>query len=151
MVTLPAHSLWLIGGMLCLALGTLIPEPSIPALGIAAIITAIATIGVPSPLAQMILWGVLSFTLASFMRSLMPKEAKTLKHDTEAWVRTAIPAGGMGLVIYEGTLWQACCQLPDVAIAIQQRVYVVGRQRNTLLVIPANYPDLNISDRLPSS
>jgi membrane protein implicated in regulation of membrane protease activity len=137
--------------MLCLALGSLIPEPSIPALGIAAIITAIAALSIPSPLAQMILWGVLSFTLANFMRSLMPKEAKTLKHDTEAWARTAIPAGGVGRVIYEGTLWQACCQLPDVAIAPQQRVYVVGRQRNTLIVIPTDYPDLNISDRLPSS
>ncbi len=84
MVTLPAHTLWLIGGMLCLGLGALIPEPSIPALGIAAIITAIAAIYVPSPLGQMILWGVLSLTLASLMRWLMPKEAKTLKHDTEA-------------------------------------------------------------------
>jgi len=135
--------------MLCLGLGILIPEPSIPALGIAAIITAIAAIYVPFPLVQMILWGVLSLTLASLMRWLMPKEAKTLKHDTEAWVRTAIPPGGMGHVIYEGTLWQACCQLPDVAIASQQRVYVVGRERNTLLVIPTNYSDLNISDRWP--
>lgn len=132
--------------MLCLAISTLIPEPSIPALGIAAIITAIAALRVPSPLAQMVLWGVLSFTLASLMRSLMPKEAKTLAHDTEAWVRTTIPANGMGRVIYEGTLWQARCQLPDVAIAPQQQVYVVGRQGNTLFVIPANYSDLDISD-----
>ena len=133
--------------MLCLALGTLIPEPSIPALGIAAIITAIAALRVPSHLAQMILWGVLSLSLASFMRSLMPKEAKSLKHDTDAWVRTPIPANGMGRVIYEGTLWQARCQLPDIAIAPQQRVYVVDRQGNTLFVVPANYLDLNISDR----
>jgi len=137
--------------MLCLGLGALIPEPSIPALGIAAIFTAIAALIIPSPLAQMLLWGVLSLTLASFMRSLMPKEAKTLKHDTEAWVRNAIPVGGMGHVIYEGTLWQACCQLPDVAIASQQRVYVVGRERNTLLVIPTNYLELNISDRRPQA
>ena len=135
--------------MLCLALGTLIPEPSIPALGIAAIITAIAALSIPSPWAQMILWGVLSLSLSSLMRSLMPKEAKSLKHDTEAWVRTTIPANGIGRVIYEGTLWQARCQVPDIAIGPQQRVYVVDRQGNTLFVIPANYPDLNISDSPP--
>lgn len=135
--------------MFCLALGTLIPEPSIPALGIAAIITAIAAFQVPSPLAQMILWGVLSLSLSSLMRSLMPKEAKTLKHDTDAWVKSGIPANGVGSVIYEGALWQARCQLPDVAIAPQQRVYVVDRQGNTLFVIPTNYLDLNISDSTP--
>ena len=145
-MAIPAHTLWLLGGMLCLALGMLIPEPSIPALGIAAIITAIAALNVPSALAQMLLWGVLSLTLASFMRWLMPKEAKTLKHDTEAWVRTAIPVAGVGRVIYEGALWQARCQMQDVAIAPQQRVYVVGREGTTLLVIPTNYLDLHMSE-----
>jgi membrane protein implicated in regulation of membrane protease activity len=132
--------------MLCLALGMLIPEPSIPALGIAAIITAIAALNIPSALAQMLLWGVLSLTLASLMRWLMPKEAKTLKHDTEAWVRTVIPVAGVGRVIYEGALWQARCQMQDVAIAPQQRVYVVGREGTTLLVIPTNYLDLHMSE-----
>jgi membrane protein implicated in regulation of membrane protease activity len=134
--------------MLCLGLGALIPEPSVPALGIAAILTAIAALVISSPLAQMLLWGVLSLVLASFMRSLMPKAAKTLEHDTEAWVRATIPVDGVGRVLYEGSLWQARCQVQDVAITPQQRVYVVGREGNTLLVVPMNYLDLNISDRL---
>ena len=55
---------------------------------------------------------------------------------TEARTLTAIPPGRSGRVMYEGSSWQACCSDTEVAIASDERVVVVGRQGNTLIVLP---------------
>lgn len=136
MVYLPTHTWWLLSGFACLALGLVIPEPGLPAMGLAAMITAIAALSIPSPPLQMLLWGGLSIVLSLLMKAMVPKESKQLSKSTEARVVTTIPPGGLGQVLYEGSLWKAHCHVTDMAIAPEQTVYVVGRRGTTLVVVP---------------
>lgn len=132
----PAEVLWLLVGLGCLGVSLVAFEPTIAAIGIAALITAIAAMTVqPVPL-QVMIWAVLSIALALVLRGLVPKESQELRSPEEAEVSVAIPPGGEGEVTYEGSYWTARCQISDVAIAAGQTVHVVGRQGNTLIVLP---------------
>jgi membrane protein implicated in regulation of membrane protease activity len=126
----------------------LIAEPTLSALGIAAIITAIAALTVNNLAIQALIWGVLSVSLAVVFRGFVPKESKDLMPAVEAEVSQTIPKGGVGEVSYEGSYWSARCQISDVAIAIGQIVHVVGRQGNTLIVLPTSFPEDHVSDRI---
>jgi membrane protein implicated in regulation of membrane protease activity len=133
--------------MFCLFLNLLVFEPTIAALGIAAIITAIAALSINSFGIQLLIWSILSVALAVILRGMVPRESHDLDPPTKAEVSVSIPRGGMGEVAYEGTLWSARCQVSDVAIAAGQTVYVVGRQDNTLLVMPTPYAGSNAVNR----
>jgi membrane protein implicated in regulation of membrane protease activity len=133
--------------MFCLFLNLLVFEPTIAALGIAAIITAIAALSINSFGIQLLIWSILSVALAVILRGMVPRESRDLDPPTKAEVSVSIPRGGMGEVAYEGTLWSARCQVSDVAIAAGQTVYVVGRQDNTLLVMPTPYAGSNAVNR----
>lgn len=141
------HLVWLVLGMVLLAVSLLVFEPIIAALGFAAIITAIAALSVKSFSTQLLLWGILSTSLAIVMRGMVPKVSKELEPPSEGDVSMTIPRGGLGEVEYEGTTWSARCQLSDVAITAGQRVHVVGRQGNTLIVLPMTFPDEPMRDR----
>lgn len=133
--------------MFCLFLNLLVFEPTIAALGIAAIITAIAALSINSFGIQLLIWSILSVALAVILRGMVPRESHDLDPPTKAEVSVSIPRGGLGEVAYEGTLWSARCQVSDVAIAAGQTVYVVGRQDNTLLVMPTPYAGSNAVNR----
>lgn len=143
----PPHILWLLGGLLGLGLSLFIGEPSVAALGFAAILTAIAALSVSDLAIQMLLWGVLAIALALIMQGLVPTRTTELDSPQEADVSQAIPAGGEGEVAYEGSFWRARCQVSDLEIALGQRVHVVDRQGNTLIVLPATFPEANVVDR----
>lgn len=135
--TQPTYILWLFGGLAALGVSAIAFEPTIAALGIAAIITAIAALSISNLSIQLLVWAVLSVTMALILRSLVPTEtAPGLEEATEAIVCIDISKGGVGEVSYEGSFWSARCQVSDVAIAAGQPVYVVGRQGNTLIVMP---------------
>lgn len=144
----PSYLLWLAAGIFCLFLNLLVFEPTIAALGIAAIITAIAALTIKSFGIQLLIWSILSVALAILLRGMVPRESHDLDPPTEAEVSVSIPQGGLGEVAYEGTLWTARCQISDVAIAAGQTVYVVGRQDNTLLVMPAPYAGNQVVNRI---
>lgn len=147
-VNQPAHILWLIFGLGCLGISLLAFEPTVAALGLAAVITAIVALSVQQFGVQLLLWGILSTALAIVMRGLVPKESPDLKPSDEAEVSLTIPPGGEGEVSYEGSLWSARCQISDTAIAAGQLVYVVGRHGNTLIVLPIRYPDEQVFDQM---
>ncbi len=142
----PAHTLWLLSGLCFLGLEMLVGEPSIAALGLAAIITAVVALSVKTVSTQILIWGILAIALSVLFRGMMPNESKDLSHPTEALVAASIPPGGVGQVTYEGTIWMARCQISDVAIASGQTVHVVGRQANTLIVLPTVFPDSEFPD-----
>lgn len=96
---------------------------------------------------QLLLWGVLAVALAVVMQGMVPREAKDLTPSKEAEVSEPIPSGGVGMVAYQGSLWNARCQISDVAIAAGETVNVVGRHGNTLIVLPATFPDSHIYDQ----
>ncbi len=135
------HILWLVGGFVFLGLGVVIGEPVAAALGLAAIITAIAALSVPSILMQLLIWGVLSIALSVVLRGMVPKKSKDLRGNIDAIVSETIPKGGLGVVSYEGAIWKARCQISDITVTPGQTVQVVGRQGNTLLVMPTTFAD----------
>ncbi|MBD2459759.1 NfeD family protein [Oscillatoria sp. FACHB-1407] len=137
----PAYILWLLAGLMFLGIAMLAFEPTIVAFGFAAIITGIAAISVREFSIQLLIWGVLSVSLAIVLRGFVPRHSKDLGPVTQASVSQTIPPGGVGEVTYEGSYWTARCQISDVAIAVGQIVQVVGRQGNTLIVLPTQSPN----------
>lgn len=137
----PSHNLWLFGGLIGLAFGMAVGEPGIAAVGLAAIITAVAAITIPQLVIQLIIWVTLSVALAIVMRGMVPKESTDLAPSTEAEVVMDIAPGYAGEVTYQGSLWKARCQVSDIAIPSGELVQVVGRKGNTLIVVPTRLLD----------
>jgi membrane protein implicated in regulation of membrane protease activity len=137
----PGFTAWIILGFIFLLLGLTVGEPTAASLGIAAIITAIAALTIPSVSLQVVLWGVLSIALTIVLRGMVPTPTRDGQPDTQAVVSEAIPQAGVGWVSYEGALWKARCQISDIAINSGQTVQVVGRQGLTLIVLPMEFPD----------
>ncbi|MDV3353417.1 NfeD family protein [Leptothoe sp. ISB3NOV94-8A] len=108
------------------------------ALGVSAIAVGVLVMLLPIAFSwQVALWMVLSMLLFWALRRFSPRrQPPALMDSTEARTITSIPAGQSGRVIYEGNSWPACCSDQDVAIATNQTVIVVGRQGNTLIVMP---------------
>jgi membrane protein implicated in regulation of membrane protease activity len=127
---------WLIGGLVMLGFSLLVPEPTIVAFGFSALVTAIVAMSIPLLPKQLLIWGVLSVGFILILRGLVPRNSKALEPSRYARVCEAIPPGGTGHVHYEGAVWQARCQISDEAIAPEATVSVVGRQGNTLVVLP---------------
>lgn len=137
----PGFTAWIVLGFIFLLLGVTVGEPTAASLGIAAIITAIVALTVSSLSLQIVIWGVLSIALTIVLRGMVPTPTRDTQANTQAIVSDTIPKGGVGWVSYEGALWKARCQLPDVAIAAGQTVQVLGRQGLTLIVLPSDFDD----------
>ncbi|MBE7380220.1 MAG: NfeD family protein [Leptolyngbya sp. SIO1E4] len=127
---------WLVGGLILLGFSLLVPRPTIVSLGFAGMITALVALSVPLFPSQLLIWGVLSGGFTLILRGLVPQESKALEPARYARVCEPIVPGGIGHVHYEGAIWQARCQISDVAIASDLSVVVVERQGNTLIVLP---------------
>ncbi len=131
--------LWLIAGVILCVMEFTLPTAYIEfTMGLSAMLVALLALVVPSFGLQVAVWMLLSVVLTIAMRQLMPtpKAAKTIEDAKEAKTLTEIPPGQTGRVLYEGSSWQARCEDHEVAIAPEQPVYVVGRQGNTLLILP---------------
>ncbi|MEM6519393.1 MAG: NfeD family protein [Cyanobacteria bacterium P01_C01_bin.70] len=127
---------WLVGSCLLLCLSWLVPNPVTAAFGLAGLVTALVAISIPQLPNQLLIWGLLSAAFTLIMRGLLPKESQELAAARHARVCEAIVPGQVGHVHYEGAIWQARCQISDVAIAPPAQVTVVERQGNTLVVLP---------------
>lgn len=136
-----SFTLWIIVGFIFLLLGMTVGEPTAASLGVAAIITAIASLTVSSVSVQLILWGILSIALTIVLRGMVPTPTQETAPETHAVVSETIPKGGTGWVSYEGALWKARCQISDISITAEQTVQVVGRQGLTLIVLPMEFPE----------
>ncbi|NEQ26166.1 MAG: NfeD family protein [Microcoleus sp. SIO2G3] len=147
LVSQPPQVVWLFVGLIFLLLSIVIPEVSIAALGLAALLTAIVSRAYPSVLIQIIVWGILAVALALIFRGLVPRRSKQLDPPAFAEVSETIPAGGTGEVSYAGSLWRARCQISDVELRSGEVVHVVSRQGNTLMVLPATFHDQPVVDR----
>lgn len=88
---------------------------------------------------QIIYWMGLSTTCVIWVRPMLLRKKKFTHLDaTEAQTLTEILPGQTGQVLYEGCLWQARTEGYQGAIASHQRVYVVRREGNILIVLPEN-------------
>lgn len=133
--------LWAIAGAILCLMELFVPTAFIEfMMGLSALIVAVISLFIPSFSLQMVLWLVFSVLLViASRRFLSPKRSlQTLGDDTEGRTLTAIEPGETGRVLYEGNSWSARCSDETMAIASQEKVYIVGRQGNTLIVIPQN-------------
>ncbi len=88
---------------------------------------------------QIAYWMGLSTACVIWIRPMLLKKKKNTALDaTEAQTLTEILPGQTGQVMYEGCLWQARTEGYQGAIASHQRVYVVRREGNMLIVLPEN-------------
>jgi membrane protein implicated in regulation of membrane protease activity len=91
------------------------------------------------PRLQIAYWMGLSTACVIWIRPMFLKKKKfTVPDATEARTLTEILPGQTGQVLYEGCLWQACTEGYKEAIAPNQKVYVVRREGNILIVLPEN-------------
>lgn len=136
----PVH-VWIVAGSLLCLLEVIFPVDFVAVvMGLSAVITAAVAVVVPSFTVQAALWLILSVLLMALSRRFLPvgRRKSILKDAAEGQCLSAIAPGRTGRVRYEGNSWRAECQDPEVAIAEGEKVYIVGRQGNTLLVYPVN-------------
>lgn len=137
-MTLPF--LWLIAGIALCALELVFPTAFIElTMGMSAIVVAVLAQFIPQIGIQVGIWLVLSISLTILLRRFLPKARnRTIEDSKEAKTLTGILPGETGRVLYEGNSWQARCADEEMAIAANQKVYVVERRGTTLMVMPEN-------------
>ncbi|MDA0266812.1 MAG: NfeD family protein [Cyanobacteria bacterium] len=129
---------WLMAGVVLCLMELFLPTAFVEAtLGISALLVSVFALFIPQVSIQIGLWLVFSVLTVLALRRFLPKRTPyTLAASTEARTITSILPGETGRVLYEGNSWQARCEDYQAEIAVHQRVIVVGRQGNTLLVMP---------------
>ncbi|MBD2101203.1 NfeD family protein [Leptolyngbya sp. FACHB-261] len=136
---------WLALGVVLLFVELAIPIPTAFiafAAGLSALLVALLTLVMANVAVQVVVWLLLSVLFVWLSRLLIPKESALLKDATEAVTLTEIPAGRAGRVRYEGSSWSARCDDPGLAIAPDQKVYVIARRGTTLVVLPSQLVEL---------
>ena len=128
------------GGILC-SMELIFPTAFVSfMMGIAAFLVAVVSLFLPQYTLLMGLWLLFSTVLIILSRRLFaPKRKSSITgDDAEATAIGGIPAGSVGRVLYEGNSWRAKCADSTRDIAPSEAVYVVGKQGNTLIVLPIN-------------
>jgi membrane protein implicated in regulation of membrane protease activity len=137
-MTLPV--LWLMAGLALCVLEFVVPTAFVElTMGISAIGVAALALFVPQLGIQVAVWLALSITLTLLSRRFLPQPRnRTIEDSQEAKTLTGISPGEVGRVLYEGNSWQARCADDELAIAANQKVYIVERRGTTLIVMPQN-------------
>ncbi len=86
---------------------------------------------------QIVYWMGVSLASIIWVRPGLTKQKKFVIPDaTEAKTISEILPGKTGRVLYEGCYWKACCVDKQMAIAPNQKVSVLRREANTLIISP---------------
>lgn len=86
---------------------------------------------------QILYWMGVALALVIWVRPMFFRWKRPVQLDAEeAETLTELQPGQIGRVLYEGSLWQACCENYAGPIAPHQKVYVLRREGNTLIVAP---------------
>lgn len=135
---LSAPILWLTAGIILCLMELIFPTAFVElTMGVSALVVGCIAWFVPSITVQVVLWLLLAIGFSVVLRRLLPKRSHASIEDAkEAKTLTEISPGETGRVLYEGNSWQARCEDERLAIAPNQRVYVVARRGTTLIVIP---------------
>jgi membrane protein implicated in regulation of membrane protease activity len=132
---------WLIAGAILCLMELIFPSAFVEfMMGIAALLVAAVSLVLPNHTLLVALWLIFSTVLIILSRRFFtPKRRITELGDaSEGETITAIAPGSTGRVLYEGNSWRAKCADPLTAIAPNQKIYVVGKEGNTLIVLPEN-------------
>jgi membrane protein implicated in regulation of membrane protease activity len=128
--------IWLlVGGGLCLT-EMILPTAFVAfVMGLSALVVA-ATTGILPLNLQIALWVGLSLLLVTLSRRFVRRKAGLKLDANHAETLTEILPGKSGRVLYEGNSWAARCDDPQLTIAPQQKVYIIGRQGTMLIIEP---------------
>jgi membrane protein implicated in regulation of membrane protease activity len=131
---------WLIiGSSLCL-LELLVPTAfTAVCMGVSAMLVALVALVLPSWFALQIgIWMVLSCGLVILgYRINQQRSSHKIQAATEAEALTAMMPNQTGRVLYEGASWRAkCADGVDVSIEPHDKLQVVDREGNVLIVMP---------------
>ncbi|MGF1514849.1 MAG: NfeD family protein [Elainellaceae cyanobacterium] len=134
----PNFLFWLVVGVTLCVMEVAVPTAFVEfTLGLSALIVALFSLVVPQLPLQIALFLASSVGLTLLVRRMMPKrKARTIEDAAQGRALTAISPGTAGRILYEGSSWQARCDDPEMAIALNESVYIVSRQGNTLFVLP---------------
>lgn len=129
---------WLVAGSILCLLELVLPTAFVAFLmGLSAFVVALVASILPQFSLQVVLWLVLSTALVVVSRRFLPHPKASKSLDArEARTLTEIPVGETGRVLYEGNSWSARCEDEAEAIAANQKVFVVRREGNVLVVMP---------------
>jgi len=131
--------LWILAGSILCLIEVFVPVGFVAVMmGLSAIITAGFALLVPNFALQAVCWLSLSVILIAVSRRFVHRRPSplVLKDASEGKMLSELPPGQSGRVLYEGNSWRAECEDPHQAIAVDEKVYIVGRRGNTLLVYP---------------
>lgn len=131
--------LWLLIGVALCAIELVLPTAFVSfAMGISAVVVAIAVPILPHLGLQVFVWLALSTACVLLSRRLIPAPQRhsKIRDATVAETLTEITAGKEGRVLYEGNSWRAKCADEKLSILPHQKVYVVSREGTTLIVMP---------------
>lgn len=133
--------IWLIAGAILCLMEWIFPSAFIEfMLGISALLVALVSLVLPQFSLQVVLWLLFSTVLVLLSRRFFKPRRRAYIIDSaeEGETLSAIPPGRSGRVLYEGNSWRARCEDDEQVIAPNQKVYVLGREGNTLIVVSAN-------------
>lgn len=138
MPLLSSSMFWLVAGSILCLLELVLPTAFVAFLmGLSAFVVALVASILPQFSLQVVLWLVLSTMLVVVSRRFLPHPKASKSLDArEARTLTEIPVGETGRVLYEGNSWSARCEDEAEAIAPNQKVFVVRREGNVLVVMP---------------
>ncbi|MGE5658065.1 MAG: NfeD family protein [Actinomycetota bacterium] len=86
---------------------------------------------------QIFYWMGIALALSIWIRPIfIPRKKFVIPEATEAITLSEILPGETGMVVYEGVSWKARNEDSQGAVAPRQKVYVLRREGNTLIVVP---------------
>jgi membrane protein implicated in regulation of membrane protease activity len=134
--------LWLGLGVLFCLMELFLPTAFVElAMGLASFAAALVSLVIPELSIQIFFWMVFALVFLFSLKRFVPKkDSYLLAEATEAQTLTSIEPGKTGRVLFEGNSWQARCE-GDFLIPAHSKALVVGRQGNTLLVLPEDFQD----------
>jgi membrane protein implicated in regulation of membrane protease activity len=138
-MSLSPSALWLIAGIVLCSIEAVVPTAFTAfVMGISAFLVALVALLLPSKVGlQIFLWMVFSTIFVFISHRLISKrKVRAILDATEAQTLTEILPGQTGRVLYEGNSWRARCGETTCAIESDRKVYVVGREGTTLIVMP---------------
>jgi membrane protein implicated in regulation of membrane protease activity len=145
-IEISPSGLWLIvGAGLCL-LELFVPTAFIAVcMGMSALLVSLLALVLPSAFGLQILVWLLGTcgSIAIGYRLNKQRTASTIRSATEAEALTAMMPNQTGRVLYEGSSWRARCVEGAEPVAPQDKLYVVGREGNLLIVMPMHPPAID--------
>ena len=134
--------IWLLLGMFLCFIELVVPTAFVQfMMGISAFGVAIFSyLGLRNLYLQVVLWLLFSSVLVVFSRRFLQPPARKSKiaNAVIGETLTEILPGEAGRVLYEGNSWRAKCDDEKLSLVTGQKVYVVGREGTTLIVMPEN-------------